>query len=88
VATIVGRLAPSPLQRQELVSQIDKGHLLALTAKLEVEYPRVERQRFLDVAHFKRNMIETDGTRFLGYRHGTLPYRGWPAQATRPALTQ
>ncbi len=69
MATIVRRLVASLLEREELVAQIDERHLLAFPAKPELEYPRVERQRFLYVAHLERNVIETDGARFFGFRH-------------------
>jgi hypothetical protein len=39
---------------------------------LELEYPRVERERFLDIAHLERNVIEAYGARFLDFRHETL----------------
>jgi hypothetical protein len=53
VATVVWRLfAP-------LVTQINERHILVFPAKLEREYPGVERQCFLDIAHFERNVIET-----------------------------
>jgi hypothetical protein len=37
-----------------------KCHVFAFTAKLEVENLCVERQRLIDVADFKRNVIKTD----------------------------
>ena len=61
-----------PLERDELVTQIDERHILAFPAELEVEDPRVERKRFLDIAHFERDVIEAHGARFLGFRHGSL----------------
>jgi hypothetical protein len=40
-----------------------KCHVFAFTAKLEVENLCVERQRLIDVADFKRNVIKTDSAR-------------------------
>jgi hypothetical protein len=60
------------LKGKELVAQVDERHILVLPAKLELEYPPVERERFLDIAHLERNVIETYGARFLGFRHETL----------------
>src|SRR5262245_31462463 len=50
VATVVWRLAMSPLKREELVAKVNKRHILAFPAKLEFEYSSVKRQRFLDIA--------------------------------------
>jgi hypothetical protein len=33
---------------------------------------RVKRERFLDIAHLERNVIEAYGARFLDFRHETL----------------
>ncbi len=75
MATVVRRLAAALLQREELVAQVDEGHVLAFPAQLEVEEAGVKRQRCLDIAHFKRHVIETDGARFFGFRHQTLTDR-------------
>jgi hypothetical protein len=72
MATVVWRLFAAFLKREELVTQINERHILVFPAKLELEYPRVERQCFLDIAHFERNVIETHGARFLAFRHRTL----------------
>jgi len=61
VAAVVRGLLSSPLEGQELVAQVDEGHVLAFPAQLEREQPPVERQRFVDVADFERDVIETDG---------------------------
>src|SRR5271156_6656549 len=76
VAPVVWRLTASLLKREELVAKVDEGHMLAFAAKLEVKYPSVERQRFLDVAHFKRDVIETHDARSFGFRHKT-PLGKW-----------
>jgi hypothetical protein len=65
MATAVRRLFASFLKGKELVAQVDERHILVLPAKLELEYPRVERERFLDIAHLERNVIEAYGARFL-----------------------
>src|SRR6516162_759678 len=72
MATVVWRLFAPFLKREELVAQINERHVPVPPAKLELEYPRVERQCFLDIAHFERNVIETHGARFLAFRHRTL----------------
>jgi hypothetical protein len=71
MATVVRRLFASFLKGKELVAQVDERHIL-LPAKLELEYPPVERERFLDIAHLERNVIETYGARFLDFRNETL----------------
>jgi hypothetical protein len=72
VATVIGRLAASLLKRDELVTEVNESHFLAFPADLEIEYPGIERERFLNVAHFKCNVIETHGARFFDFRHGIL----------------
>ena len=42
VAAIVGRLALSLLKREELVAQVDEGHVLVLSAELEIEDACIE----------------------------------------------
>jgi hypothetical protein len=60
------------LKREELVTKVDEGHVLAFTAKLEFEDSFVERQSFLDVAHFKGNVVETHSARSSGFGHDIL----------------
>jgi hypothetical protein len=72
MSTVVWRLFAAFLKRKELVAQINERHFLVFTAQLELEYPRVERQRFLDIAHFERNVIETHDARLFGFRHRIL----------------
>ena len=67
MATVVWRLFAPFLKREELVAQINERHVPVPPAKLELKYPRVERQCFLDIAHFERNVIETHGARFLAF---------------------
>lgn len=69
MAVIVGWLGAALLQREELVAQIDEGRCLALAAKLEVEQATIEGQSLFDVTNFDSDMVETDGTRFLCFRH-------------------
>jgi hypothetical protein len=72
MATVIWWLPAALLERQELVAQINERRVLVFPAKLELEDPRVERQRFLHVAHLQRNVIETHGACFFGFRHETL----------------
>jgi hypothetical protein len=54
------------------VPKVDEGHVLAFTAKLEFEDTFVERQGFLDVAHFKGNVVEIHSARSSGFGHEIL----------------
>src|SRR5512144_2827968 len=69
MAAVVGGLSTALLERKELVAQIDEGRCLALAAKLEVEQATIEGQSLFDVTNFDSDMVETDGTRFLCFRH-------------------
>ena len=61
VATAVGRLGPAPLERDELVPEIDERHAGASAAKLEgAEDPLPERKRLVDVADLERDMVDPD----------------------------
>ena len=75
VAPTVRRLAASLLKREELVTKVDEGHVLAFTAKLEFKNSFVERQSYLDVAHFKGNVVETPRARSSGFGHEILTGR-------------
>ena len=72
MAALVGGLRTALLQREELVTQIDERRSVALAAKLEVEQATVERQSLFDIADVESDMIETDGARFLCFRHRPL----------------
>jgi len=63
------------LKRDKLIAKVDEGHLFAFAAKLKFEYPSVKRECFFDVAYFKRDVIEPDSARSLGFRHKTLQQR-------------
>src|SRR6266849_1789638 len=39
----------------------------------DTEMAAVERQRLLDIADLESDMVETDGARFLCFRHGGSP---------------
>lgn len=56
----------------EALTKVDEGHVLAFTAKLEFEDSFVERQSFLNVAHFKGNVVETHSARSSGFGHEIL----------------
>ena len=47
---VVRGLAASLLEREELVTQVYKGHVLAFSAQLERDYPSIKRQGFFDIA--------------------------------------
>ena len=87
VAPTVRRLAASLLKREELVTKVDEGHVLAFTTKLEFEDLFVERQSFLNVAHFKGNVVETHSARSSGFGHEILMGRAVRASHT-PALSE
>jgi hypothetical protein len=74
MAIIVGWLGAALLQRKELVAQIDEGRSLALAAKLEIEQATVEGQSLFDVTDLESDMIETDGTPFLCFRHEIVQF--------------
>src|SRR5215471_2587502 len=69
VTSVVGGLPASPLQGDELIPKVDERGILALAAQLEVEQPSVERERFVDVTDFERDVVYADGARFLVLRH-------------------
>ena len=72
MTAVVGRLGAALLKRKELIAQIDEGRGLAPAAQLEVEQAAVECERLIDVADLERDMVETEGARFLGFGHGSL----------------
>jgi hypothetical protein len=86
MTTIVRGLFASFLKGKELVAQVDERHVLVLPAKLELEYPPVERERFLDIAHLERNVIEAYGASFLDFMHETLAAVTDPYRKRGPAL--
>jgi len=57
------------LQRQELIAQIDEGRSGALAPKFKIEQSTIEDQSLVDIADFKRNVVETNGTRFSWSNH-------------------
>jgi hypothetical protein len=72
MATLVSRLSPALLQREELVAQVDKGRSAALAPKFKIEQSTVERQSLFNVTDLERYMVETDRARFSCFNHGTL----------------
>src|SRR5215475_6571945 len=75
MTSVIGGLPASPLQGDELIPQIDERGILALTAQLEVEEASVERERFLDITDFERDVVYADGARLLVLRHDRPPIR-------------
>ena len=63
VSSFIGRLPSSPLQRDELVAQVDEGILVASASQLKFEDPPVEGERLIDVAHLEGHMVEADRSR-------------------------
>ena len=72
VATVIRRLTTTLLKREELVAKVDERHAFAFTAKLKIKDPGVERQRFLYIAHFQRDVIKTHGACSFNFGHKTL----------------
>ena len=60
VAVVVGRLPASLADREELVAQVDERHPRHAPAQLEVEEPRVELQRLVEVADLERDVVDPD----------------------------
>ena len=73
MTAVIGRLRAALLQRDELVAEIDERRILALAAQREVEQAAVERESLLDIADLESDVVETDGARFLCFRHGGSP---------------
>ena len=57
---------------RKLIAQIDERRGLALAAQFELEQAAIERQRLVDIADLESDVVETDGARFLCFRHGGL----------------
>jgi hypothetical protein len=72
MTSIVGGLGAAPLERQELVSQIDERHGIAFASKRKLEEPTVESQSRFDVADLEGDMIESDDASLPCCGHGTL----------------
>jgi uncharacterized protein YigE (DUF2233 family) len=72
MAALISGLGPALLQCEELVAKIDEGRSAALAPKLEVEQSTVESQSLFDISDLERYMIETNGSRFSCFSHGTL----------------
>ena len=66
----VSGLGSALLKGEELIAEVYKGGILATAAQLEVEQPAIECERRIDVADFKRDVVEADGARFPVFRHG------------------
>src|SRR5262249_25662167 len=75
VAPVVGCLPASPLQGDELIPKIDERGIFALAAQLEVKQASIERERFLDITDFERDVVYTDGARLLVLRHDRPPVK-------------
>jgi hypothetical protein len=52
--------------------QINEGRGGALAPKLEIEQATVESQNLFDITDFERYVVETNGTCFSCFNHGTL----------------
>jgi hypothetical protein len=79
VAMRIGRLRTARRERDELVAHVDEGHAAAAAAQLELEDSPVERERFFDVAHFERDVVEADEA-WAGHDfHATSAAYGNPA---------
>src|SRR4051794_24093950 len=72
MTAIICWLPAALLQRQELIAEIDKGRVFVLAAEREVEQPSIKRQRFVDLADLKRQVVKADRTCFLCARHDGL----------------
>ena len=72
MAAVIGRLLAALLQGDELIAEIDEGHVVALAAQFELEQPAPEGQRLLDVADLQRDMVEAHDARFCGLCHRPL----------------
>src|SRR5215831_13889959 len=75
VAPVVGCLPASPLQGDELIPKIDECGIFALAAQLEVKEASIERERFLDITDFERDVVYADSARLLVLRHDRPPVR-------------
>jgi hypothetical protein len=60
VPAIVLGLTPSLLKGDELIAQVDECRRRVLAAKFEIEEPPIKGESLVDVADFKRNVIESD----------------------------
>ena len=60
MTSLVRPLAPAGREVDELVAKVDKGSRIAPGRNLEIQEPRIEVQRRLDVADFDCNMVDTD----------------------------
>ena len=72
MAAVIGRLLAALLQGDELVAEIDEGHVIALAAQFELEQPAPEGQRLLDVADLERYMVEAYDAWSFGICHCPL----------------
>ena len=72
MTAVIGSLPAAFLKREELIAEIDEGRVLALTAQREVKQASVECQRLFNVVDLDRDMVETNGTRLLCFRHKEL----------------
>ena len=67
VAAAVRRLRSARLERDELVAEVDEGHVPAAAAQLQLAEDRLEeRERLVDRAHLDGDVVDADRA-----RHGT-----------------
>ena len=67
VASTVRRLRPACLERDELVAEIDEGHVPAASAQRQLPEDRLEeRERLVDRAYLDGDVVDADRL-----RHGT-----------------
>jgi hypothetical protein len=67
VAALVGRLAPSLLEGDELVAHVHERHPRRPPAQGQVEDPAVEGERLVDVADLERHVVDAHQAGALGH---------------------
>ncbi len=63
MAVGVGRLRAASGKSDELVADVDEGHLRPAAPQLQLEDPAEEGQRLLDVADLDRDVVDPDEAR-------------------------
>ena len=76
VTAAVRRLSSALRERDELVADVDEGHVRRASTELEIEDPAVELERVVDALDLERDVVDPDES-----RHGTSVASGVKAGA-------
>jgi hypothetical protein len=85
VAVVVRRLGATLRQRDELIAHVDERHPRHASAKLELEDPPVEGQRFVHVFDLERDVVDADQACLVVHGPTVADRRRRPSGAGRTA---